>query len=137
MDVRRPDEWAEGHIRNATFMPSLADTRDTTVLDACKRCRIAVYCRSGRRSKQAAEVLESAGFESVVDVLGVQQWTSAGEQLVHGASREPACNQCTSEASKTERDDATLVIVAYALGGAAVLAASVAGCMRMRGKGRR
>ena len=131
VDVRREEEWNAGHIRNATFMPSLQETRELTALRACKSCRIAVYCRSGRRSKQAAEVLDSAGFESVIDVEGVQQWTAAGEQLVNDASREPACSDCTS--NKDDRTNGNmLVIVASALGSAAVLTAIVAGLMCMR-----
>ena len=47
VDVRRADEWAAGHLENATFCPSLHETRDTAALSACRSCPIAVYCRSG------------------------------------------------------------------------------------------
>ena len=47
VDVRRADEWAAGHLENATFCPSLHETRDTAALAACRSCPIAVYCMSG------------------------------------------------------------------------------------------
>ena len=92
IDVRRQDEWDAGHLPNATFLESLQTTRNTTTISQCKQCRVALYCRTGRRSKEAANVLEADGFTNVVDVLGVTQWTAdAGMQLVTGASRKPIC----------------------------------------------
>ena len=93
VDVRRQDEWDAGHIENATFMPSLHETRNFTAISNCMQCRIAVYCRSGRRSRAAADVLEAEGFERVTDVLGINQWTDdAGVQLVTGPSLTPTCS---------------------------------------------
>ena len=93
VDVRRQDEWDAGHIENATFMPSLHETRDFAAISHCKQCRIAVYCRTGQRSKAAADILEAEGFESVTDVLGINQWTGdAGVQLVTGPSLTPTCS---------------------------------------------
>ena len=97
VDVRTQDEWNEfGHLPNATLIDSLHITNDTSLLTGCEECSIAVYCRSGRRSKIAAEVLESVGFKHVYDVLGVNQWTEeAGVDLVYTPSRNPDCsNHC-------------------------------------------
>ena len=97
VDVRTQDEWNEvRHLPNATLIDSLHITNDTSLLTGCEECSIAVYCRSGRRSKIAAEVLESVGFKHVYDVLGVSQWTEeAGVDLVYTPSRNPDCsNHC-------------------------------------------
>jgi rhodanese-related sulfurtransferase len=91
LDVRTEAEWDEGHLPNATSAPSLHVTADLSPVDGCAACAVAVYCRSGSRSKAAAEELERAGFTTVMDVLGVQQWVAAGAQLVHGESVVPAC----------------------------------------------
>ncbi len=63
LDVRRPDEFAAGHIPNALNInvldpsfPSLCQSR------LPKSKTIAVYCRSGRRSKNAARQLSQLGF---------------------------------------------------------------------------
>ena len=53
--------------------------------------RLQVYCRSGRRSKEASDVLVADGFTHVYDVLGIQQWTAAGVALVNGPSVVPDC----------------------------------------------
>ena len=91
VDVRREDEWAAGHLPNATFIPSLQTTGNASALAGCEHCPVAVYCRSGRRSKAAADVLEAAGYSNVYDVLGILQWTAAGEDLVQGPSHPAGC----------------------------------------------
>ena len=96
VDVRRTEEWDAGHLPNATFIPSLQTSQDTSRLAGCESCAIAVYCRSGRRSKEAAVVLENAGFTNVYDVLGINQWTEeAGVTLVSDEDREPSCCDAT------------------------------------------
>ena len=92
VDVRTREEWEAGRIGNATFIESLQESGDVSSIAGCERCNIAVYCRTGRRSKAAAEVLEAAGFSSVYDALGVTQWEQAGMPLVMTPSRTPACH---------------------------------------------
>ena len=61
----------------------------------CTACNIVVYCRSGSRSKQAADKLPSLGFTGgIYDGLGINQWEGAGYPLVRTPSRDdPACAQ--------------------------------------------
>ena len=96
VDVRDQHEWDAGHIPNATFCRNLQQTQDTTPIAGCAGCNVAVYCRTGSRSKQAASVLEANGFTSVYDVLGVTQWQGAGHALVTTPSLVPACAQASS-----------------------------------------
>lgn len=74
LDVRRPDEYAEGHIPGAINVPNeeigtveIAELPDKAQL-------ILVYCRSGRRSKEAAEKLVKLGYTSIVEFGGILDW---------------------------------------------------------------
>ena len=91
IDTRRRAEWDAGHLPNATFVQSLEETRDTSLIEGCRRCDVAVYCHSGVRSQRAAQVLEAAGFTAVYDVQGIVQWQEAGHALVGTASLTPGC----------------------------------------------
>ena len=95
LDVRSTSEWNTGHLPNATFIPLLHQSKDTSRIIGCEDCAIAVYCQSGYRSKKAAEVLENEGFTNVYDVLGTKQWTDAGVVLVSDEDKEPCCD-CTT-----------------------------------------
>lgn len=64
VDVRRPDEYAAGHIKHAVLINvqevDFIDRADS-LLDKSKP--VAVYCRSGKRSKEAAKKLAEKGFD--------------------------------------------------------------------------
>ena len=100
LDVRSTNEWNTGHLPNATFIPLLHQSKDTSRIIGCEDCAIAVYCQSGYRSKKAAEVLENEGFTNVYDVLGTKQWTDAGVVLISDEDKEPCCD-CTTCANAT------------------------------------
>ena len=75
LDVRRPDEYSEGHIPGAINVPNeeigsaeIAELPDKSQL-------ILVYCRSGRRSKEAAKKLVLLGYTNVVEFGGILDWT--------------------------------------------------------------
>lgn len=64
VDVRRPDEYAAGHISNAVLInvqDSVFIERADSLLDKSKP--VAVYCRSGKRSKDAANKLSKEGYK--------------------------------------------------------------------------
>ena len=74
LDVRRPDEFAEGHIPGAINIPNeeigtaeIAELPDKSQL-------ILVYCRSGRRSKEASEKLVKLGYTNIVEFGGIQDY---------------------------------------------------------------
>ena len=75
LDVRRPDEFAAGHIPNAVNVPS--ETIGTAEIAALpdKDQLILVYCRSGRRSKEASEKLVKLGYTNIVEFGGILDWT--------------------------------------------------------------
>ena len=74
LDVRRPDEFAEGHIPGAINVPNEdIGTADIPTLPD-KSQLILVYCRSGRRSKEAAEKLVKLGYTNIVEFGGILDW---------------------------------------------------------------
>ena len=74
LDVRRPDEYAKGHIPGAINVPNeeigtaeIAELPDKSQM-------ILVYCRSGRRSKEASEKLVKLGYTNIVEFGGILDW---------------------------------------------------------------
>ena len=74
LDVRRPDEFAAGHIPGAINVAN--ETIGTAEIPELpdKDQLIMVYCRSGRRSKEAAEKLVKLGYTNVVEFGGILDW---------------------------------------------------------------
>ena len=74
LDVRRPDEFAAGHIPNAINLPN--ETIGTAEIPELpdKNQLIMVYCRSGRRSKEASEKLVKLGYTNIVEFGGILDW---------------------------------------------------------------
>jgi len=83
LDVRTPEEYDEGHIAGAT----LVDVNDSSFIERAvavldKQRPVAVYCRSGRRSARAANLLVAQGFQVTNLNGGVMAWRDAGKSLV-------------------------------------------------------
>lgn len=75
VDVRRTDEYAEGHIKGAICIPNESiGTEQPTKLPDLDQI-ILVYCRSGNRSKQAAQKLADMGYKNVYEFGGILDWT--------------------------------------------------------------
>ena len=74
LDVRRADEFAAGHIPGAINVPN--ETIGTAEISELpdKNQLIMVYCRSGRRSKEAAEKLVKLGYTNIVEFGGILDW---------------------------------------------------------------
>ena len=74
LDVRRPDEYAAGHIPNAINVAN--ETIGTAEIPELpdKNQLIMVYCRSGRRSKEASEKLVKLGYTNIVEFGGILDW---------------------------------------------------------------
>lgn len=74
LDVRRPDEFAAGHIPNAINVPNESIGTDEIPELPDKNQLILVYCRSGRRSKEASEKLVKLGYTNIVEFGGILDW---------------------------------------------------------------
>ena len=75
VDVRRQDEYDAGHIPGAVLIPneSIVDERPSELPDLEQV--ILIYCRSGNRSKQAAQKLADMGYLNIYEFGGITTWT--------------------------------------------------------------
>ena len=74
LDVRRPDEFAEGHIPGAINVPN-EEIGTAEIAELPNKSQlILVYCRSGRRSKEASEKLVKLGYTNIVEFGGIQDY---------------------------------------------------------------
>ena len=74
LDVRRADEFATGHIPNAINVANESISTEAIPELPDKNQLIMVYCRSGRRSKEAAEKLVKLGYTNIVEFCGIFDW---------------------------------------------------------------
>ena len=74
LDVRTPEEFAEGHIEGAILIPDheIGEKAESILTD--KDQLILVYCRSGRRSKNAASELATLGYTNIKEFGGILDW---------------------------------------------------------------
>ncbi|MBR3751023.1 MAG: rhodanese-like domain-containing protein [Clostridia bacterium] len=74
IDARTQEEFAQGHIRGAVLIPEyeIASRAPRELPD--KNALILVYCRSGRRSKIAAQELVRLGYSNVKEFGGIIDW---------------------------------------------------------------
>lgn len=101
LDVRTEEEYEEKHIPGAICIPNETIGSDEIPELADKEQLIMVYCRSGNRSKQAAEKLVKLGYTNIVEFGGINDW--AGEQLP-GTNTN---NKPSTEAVFSENDGGT------------------------------
>jgi len=73
LDVRTQEEYDQGHIPGAVCLPN-EDILPDLPIPFDKDAEILVYCRSGRRSAEAAEKLSAMGCVNVADFGGIQDW---------------------------------------------------------------
>jgi rhodanese-related sulfurtransferase len=74
VDVRSKAEYDERHIKGAILLPlGEIETKVQSVLPD-KNSAIILYCRSGRRSKSAANMLLTLGYKNVYDMGGIGNW---------------------------------------------------------------
>ena len=74
LDTREQDEYDEGHIPNAILIPYTEIENKAEEMLPDKDAQILVYCRSGRRSKIAAESLSKLGYTNVKEFGGIIDW---------------------------------------------------------------
>jgi rhodanese-related sulfurtransferase len=75
VDVREEEEYLAGHIEGALLLP-VDDIDALTASDVIpsKTTEVLLYCRSGARSKLAAERLAGLGYENIYDLGGLTGW---------------------------------------------------------------
>ena len=84
LDVRTPEEFAEGFIEGARNIDFYRDDFEIEINSLDKESSYALYCRSGKRSGQAAQMMQEAGFLSVFNLDGgMIDWANAGMPRVN------------------------------------------------------
>ena len=86
LDVRTFEEYNERHIPGAICVPN--ESIGTEPIDELpqKDQLILIYCRSGRRSKEAAEKLAAMGYSNIYEFGGILDWT--GETVSENKTEE-------------------------------------------------
>ena len=83
LDVRKADEFAEGHITGAVLIDQFqSDFIEQARAKLPKEKTIAIYCRSGRRSANAAGKLAGIGYKCVNLKGGIIAWKEAGMPVI-------------------------------------------------------
>ena len=84
LDVRTAAEYAEGHIPGTDFNIDVLEeefkARALKLLPKDKS--VALYCRSGNRSKTAAKILSDNGYKVMELSSGIRGWAAAGQKVV-------------------------------------------------------
>lgn len=74
IDVRTEEEFQEGHLPGAVNIPNetIGDSRPSILTDT--KQKLLIYCRSGNRSRQAAQKLADMGYRNVYEFGGISTW---------------------------------------------------------------
>ena len=80
LDVRTKDEFDKKHIPNAILLP-LAEIEKGNFTEKLpdKNQKILIYCRTGRRSANAAQILVDNGYKNIFDFGGIVDWNGEVE----------------------------------------------------------
>lgn len=83
LDVRTADEYAEGHIPDVVFNIDVLKEDFTSLAEKHldKDKTIALYCRSGNRSKTAARSLTELGYDVIELNSGIKGWAESGRKI--------------------------------------------------------
>ena len=74
LDVRTQEEYDQGHIPGAIVIPDTEIRARAEKVLPDKDQLILVYCRSGRRSKNAAQILVELGYTNIIEFGGILDW---------------------------------------------------------------
>ena len=82
IDVRTPEEYAEGYIKHAKNINVFDDNFMEQILGLNKENAVYLYCRSGKRSAKASAKFQEAGFTKIYDLDGgFLEWKSEGKEI--------------------------------------------------------
>ena len=84
IDVRTPEEFAESHLPEANNFPVDTLSQNIETIKKLQRDKpLLVYCRSGKRSARATEILQNLGVNSLYNLKGgIKAWSDANNPLV-------------------------------------------------------
>ena len=84
LDVRTPGEFAEGYIEGARSIDFYREDFVNEIATLDRNAIYAVYCRSGKRSGKAIEIMQEAGFHNLFNLDGgIIDWSNEAMVLVN------------------------------------------------------
>lgn len=115
IDVRSPEEFANGHLQNARNINWNGSDFDAQISKFDKSQPILVYCLSGGRSGSAASQMRSQGFKEVYELNGgIMKWSASNLPLVTKNSAPKATGMTKAEFDKLISTDKVVLIDYYA-----------------------
>jgi rhodanese-related sulfurtransferase len=82
IDVRTPEEFQQGFIKGAKNINVYDSNFEQEINKLDKSKAVYIYCRSGSRSRSAAQILSKNGFKTIYDLQGgISAWQSANKAL--------------------------------------------------------
>lgn len=113
LDVRTPEEYAEGHLEGAMNVDWQGDNFEQGVSALDKSKPVFVYCLAGVRSAAAAKHLRGMGFKEVYDMEGgMLKWRAAG--LPEAGAKAKAIGMTIQEFEALLNTDKTVLVDFYA-----------------------
>lgn len=83
IDVRTPEEYAEGYIEGASNIDFNNENFEDLILKVDKTRPVAVYCGKGGRSSKCSAFMKKAGFTKIYDLDGgITEWKFKGKDVV-------------------------------------------------------
>ena len=83
LDIRTPEEYAEGHLADATLINFYDKDFEDQLKLLDKKVNYSIYCRSGNRSSTALKTMEKLGFKNVYELQGgIGAWANVGLPIV-------------------------------------------------------
>lgn len=87
LDVREPHEWQAGHAPGAVHLALSALVAGAGLPARAQARPLVVICRSGNRSRQAADLLAARGADAVDVIGGMRDWAASGLPVVDARGR--------------------------------------------------
>jgi phage shock protein E len=83
IDVRTPEEYAQGHLENAILIDYNNDSFKTEIKKLNRNKKYLIYCRTGNRSAGARDFMQASGFMDINHMDGgITEWQSRGYPVV-------------------------------------------------------
>ncbi|WP_456865367.1 rhodanese-like domain-containing protein [Galbibacter sp. BG1] len=83
IDVRTPEEYAQGFIDGAINMDMKNENFVSNIQQIDKNKKVYLYCKAGGRSAKASKVLDSLGYKNIINLEGgFDAWKEAGNVFV-------------------------------------------------------
>jgi len=109
IDVRTPEEFESGHLKNAVNIDFHSSGFETKIKELDRSKTVFVYCLSGGRSGSAASFMREQKFKTVYEMPGIMAWRNAGKELVTD-SKSTAKSLTTDEYQKLVTSDKYILV---------------------------